>query len=285
MVYSTIMPTDKKLLPIALVYDFDGTLAEGNCAEHGLLPALGIEDPRDFWRNVKHQATSRDADEILTYLGLLVELASSKNIKLISKNKLRKFGRSIPLFSGVESWFPRINQYAKSEGIKLEHYIISSGLEEMIIGCKIGNQFEKIFGCRIEKLQDSPTTMWPTQTINYTTKTQFLFRINKGINNSWDNEKINRFIEPEDRPIPFKQMIFLGDGDTDIPSMKMVRYQGGHSLAVFDQKKWPSADTQRKVGKLISEERADYVVPADYKEGSQLDVTIKGILQLIKRKV
>ena len=279
------MPTDKKLLPIALVYDFDGTLAEGNCAEHGLLPALGIEDPRDFWRNVKHQATSRDADEILTYLGLLVELASLKNIKLITKNKLRKICNTIPLITGGESWFPRQNQFAKSHGIKLEHYVISSGLEEMIIGCKIGNQFEKIFGCRIEKLQDSPTTMWPTQTINYTTKTQFLFRINKGLNNSWDNEKINRFIEPEDRPIPFKQMIFLGDGDTDIPSMKMVRYQGGHSLAVFDQKKWPSADTQRKVGKLISEERADYVVPADYREGSQLDVTIKGLLQLIKRKV
>ena len=277
------MKESKKLLPIALVYDFDGTLAEGNCAEHGLLPALGIDDPKDFWRDVKHQATSRDADEILTYLGLLMERASSKNIKLLSKKKVRKFGQSIPLFSGVDSWFPRRNQYSKSELIKLEHYIISSGLEEMIIGCKIGKEFKKVFGCRIEKFQDNPVIMWPTQTINYTTKTQFLFRINKGIDNSWDNEKINRFIEPEDRPIPFKQMIFLGDGDTDIPSMKMVRYQGGHSLAVFDQKKWPSA--QHKVGKLISEERADYVVPADYREGSQLDVTIKGLLQLIKRKV
>ncbi|MGP2516515.1 hypothetical protein [Yersinia sp. 2545 StPb PI] len=121
-------------------------------------------------------------------------------------------------------------------------------------------------------------------TSNYTTKTQFLFRINKGIPNSWDNAAINKFIEPEDREIPFQKMIYFGDGDTDIPAMKMVRYQGGVSLAVFDNKKWNNKTTQEKVEKLIAEERANYVVPALYNEGSQLDVTVKGLLQLFKRK-
>lgn len=85
-------------------------------------------------------------------------------------------------------------------------------------------------------------------------KNSVLFRINKGIDNSWDNAAVNKFIEPELREIPFQNMIFFGDGDTDIPSMKMVRYQGGFSLAVFDQKKWKSAATQEKVEKLIAEE-------------------------------
>ena len=188
------MKTDKELLPIALVYDFDGTL------------------------------------------GIIVELASAKDISLLSKSKLQEFGNTIPLFSGVKSWFPRINQYAKTQDIELKHYIISSGLEEMIFGCEVGNQFDKIFGCRIEIFQDNPMLIWPTQAINYTTKTQFLFRINKGIDNSWNNEIINQFIEPEERPIPFKQMIFLGDGDTDIPSMKMVRHQGGTFIGSFQSK-------------------------------------------------
>ncbi|MGM7738371.1 haloacid dehalogenase-like hydrolase [Yersinia enterocolitica] len=268
----------------ALIYDFDGTLAEGDCAQHGLMPALGIDDVAFFWQSVKKRAKDDNGDEILSYLGLLAERESELGSHELSEGNLMKHGESIPLFPGVEGWFERINSYANQHGLELYHYIISSGLDAMIRGTSIGSEFRYIYACKYHYSSDGKTVTWPAQAINYTTKTQFLFRINKGINNSWDNAAINKFIEPEDREIPFQNMIYFGDGDTDIPAMKMVRYQGGFSLAVFDNKKWDNKTTQEKVEKLIAEERANYVVPALYNEGSQLDVTVKGLLQLFKRK-
>ena len=268
----------------ALIYDFDGTLAEGDCAQHGLMPALGIDDVASFWQSVKHRAKHDDGDEILSYLGLLAEKASELGSQELTEANLIKHGKSIPLFPGVEGWFERINDYAQQHGLELYHYIISSGLDAMIRGTSIGCKFRDIYACKYHYSPDGKSVTWAAQAINYTTKTQFLFRINKGIPNSWDNAAINKFIEPEEREIPFQKMIYFGDGDTDIPAMKMVRYQGGVSLAVFDNKKWNNKTTQEKVEKLIAEERANYVVPALYNEGSQLDVTVKGLLQLFKRK-
>ncbi|MBP4043331.1 haloacid dehalogenase-like hydrolase [Aeromonas sp. SrichE-2G] len=268
----------------ALIYDFDGTLAEGDCAQHGVMPELGITDIPEFWASVKRRAKHDDGDEILTYLGMLAEKANILKSDVLSTEKLIMHGQSIPLFSGVESWFDRIDRFAESIGLELDHYIISSGLDAMIRGTSIGNKFRDIYACKYHYSEDKCYATWPAQAINYTTKTQFLFRINKGIHNSWDNGEVNKFIELQDRDIPFQRMIYLGDGDTDIPSMKMVRYQGGRSIAVFDNKKWPLKSTQDKVEKLISEERADYVVPALYDEGSHLDITVKGLLRLFKRK-
>lgn len=268
----------------ALIYDFDGTLAEGDCAQHGLMASLGIHDIAAFWQEVKTRARNDDGDEILAYLGLLAEKSNELNSEELSNDNLIKHGKSIPLFPGVETWFDRINQYGKSNGLDIQHYIISSGLDAMIQGTAISTQFNKVYACKYHYSADGKKALWPAQAINYTTKTQFLFRINKGIDNSWDNAAVNQFIEPSERIIPFQKMIYFGDGDTDIPSMKMVRHQGGFSLAVFDQKKWGDSKTQIKVEKLIAEERANYVVPAVYDEGSQLDVTVKGLLQLFKRK-
>jgi haloacid dehalogenase-like hydrolase len=267
----------------ALIYDFDGTLADGDCAQHGLLPALGVTDIGKFWSQVKERAKNNDGDEILSYLGLLSEQDEEKGTNQLSESSLLKHGKLIPLFPGVGSWFERINAYALSNGLELYHYIISSGLDAMIRGTEIGQYFRKIYACKYH-YDLFGKAKWPAQAVNYTTKTQFLFRINKGINNAWDNEAVNRFIEPKHREIPFDRMIYFGDGDTDIPSMKMVRLQSGNSIAVFNSQKWSEPRTQEKVEKLIAEERANYVVPADYDEGSQLDVTVKGLLQLIKRK-
>lgn len=269
----------------ALIYDFDGTLAEGDCAQHGLMPSLKINDVGNFWDSVKKRAKADDGDEILSYLGLLVETANQINSDELSENKLIQHGQSIPLFPGVDSWFDRINEYANKNGIDLHHYIISSGLDAMIRGTSIGSKFRNIYACKYHYSEDGKKALWAAQAINYTTKTQFLFRINKGIDNSWDNAAVNRFIEPSKREMPFQRMVYFGDGDTDIPSMKMVRSQGGFSIAVFDQKKWATQSTQEKVEKLIAEERANYVVPAVYEEGSQLDVTVKGLLKLFKRRI
>ncbi|MCS4536455.1 HAD family hydrolase [Corynebacterium sp. HS2168-gen11] len=271
-------------LTCALVYDFDGTLAKGNCAEHGLMPALGITDAQAFWEECNRRTKHDRADGILMYLGMLAEQAAAQNPGALLPEKLQEFGATIPFFQGVTSWFSRINAFAAEKGLELEHYVISSGLEEMIRGCAIHEHLTGVFGCKYGYYPQQHVQFWPTQAINYTTKTQMLFRINKGIRNHWDSTAINAFIEPNQRPMPFSRMIFLGDGDTDIPSMKLVKEQGGHSLAVYDLAKWSKASTQNKIEKLIAEERTNYVVPADYSEGSHLDITIKGLLTLIARK-
>jgi hypothetical protein len=195
---------------------------------------------------------------------------------------LHKYGAKTPLFDGVEDWFTRVDGHALESGLALEHYVISSGNEEMIAGTKIAQRFKKIFGSRY-RYDAQGHAEWPAVAINYTSKTQYLFRINKGVDNSWNNEPVNRWIPMRDRPVPFSRIIYFGDGDTDIPSMKMVRHQGGHSIAVFDPERWAKRELQSKVYNLIAEDRAHFVVPADYRDGSQLDVTVKGILGRIAR--
>lgn len=271
---------------VALVYDFDGTLAEGNCAEYGLMPALGITDVSEFWNLITTETEVRDGDGILAYLGFLALKAkeAEKRDELTPK-KLQDHGKMIPLFPGVITWFDRINEYAQSQKICLEHYIVSSGIEEMIRGTAIADHFKRIFACKYHYDQTRGYAKWPSVAINYTTKTQYIFRINKGVLNSYDDSKVNEYVEPSKRPIPFDRMIYLGDGDTDIPCMRLVKDQGGCSIAVFDEKKWVKPTSQNKIEKLIAEDRVSYVVPGDYKERSQLDVTVKGVLRRINRKL
>jgi len=262
-------------MKVALIYDFDGTLAEGNCAEHGLMPAMGINssnDIKEFWKAVRKENEERDADEILTYLGFLAMRARiEKQRDQLTKEKLKLHGEKIPLFKGVDKWFPQINEYASSKGVELEHYIVSSGLEHMIEGSSIGDEFKKIFGCRYHYDKKTGYVKWIEVAVNYTTKTQYLFRINKGISNTFDNNEVNRYIEEQDREIPFENMIYLGDGDTDIPCMRLVKDKGGCSIAVYDQKNFEECDQdlgkcdQDKIEKLISEDRVNFVAPNDYR--------------------
>lgn len=268
------------LLRTALVYDFDGTLAPGNIQEHDLLPNYLDISPQEFWKRANGEEKRRNADGILIYMRAILERARELG-KPISEEVLKDLGRGTPFFAGVEAWFERVNAYAATMGLALEHYIISSGNEELIEGTKIARHFKRIFACRY--LYEDGEAVWPALVVNYTSKTQYLFRINKGLDNAWDSEAINRWIPEAERPIPFSRMIFLGDGDTDIPSMKMVRHQGGHSIAVFDPERWAKRELQEKVFNLIAEDRAHFVVPADYLDGSQLDITVKGILGRIAR--
>jgi haloacid dehalogenase-like hydrolase len=272
---------DRPLLRTALVYDFDGTLAPGNIQEHSLIPEhLGLR-PADFWQLVHDEKTAKDADEILVYLRLLLVKAAERSAP-ITRAILQEHGARTPLFAGVASWFPRLDAYAAERGLELEHYVISSGNEEMIAGTSIHRVFRRVFASRYF-YDDQGNAVWPAVAINYTTKTQYLFRINKGVDNHWNNEAVNRWQPMVERPVPFSRILYVGDGDTDIPSMKRVRHQGGHSVAVFDPEKWARGELQDKAYNLIAEDRAHFVVPADYTERSQLDVTIKGILGRIAR--
>ena len=268
----------------AIVYDFDGTLARGNVQEHSFMPSLGIQ-PEQFWKQTNHLAKKHNSDTILTFMWRMLEEARAKNTP-ITCHGLRRHGQDIPLFDGVDSWFYRVNQHAKQHQLALEHYVVSSGNAEIIDGCRVRNCFKEVFASKFI-YNDEGEAISPGAAINYTTKTQYLFRINKEVLNHWDNDSVNRWQPLDERPIPFTRMIFIGDGDTDIPSMKMVRFQGGFSIAVYDPQEWQaqSPKQRQKLYKLISEDRVNFVAPADYTENSQLEVIVKGILGRFARDI
>ena len=268
------------LLKTAIIYDFDGTLARGNIQEHSFIPEIGMT-LEEFWDEVNQRTRDEDADAILVYMHMMLEHARRSGINVTADN-LREHGRQAELFDGLadRSWFDRLNDHAATNGLELEHYIISSGIHEMIRGCPIYDAFTHVFASKF--LYEDGKATAPGAAINYTTKTQYLFRINKGIQNTWNSADLNAYMSEEDRPIPFSRMIFLGDGDTDIPTMKMMTYQGGHSIAVYDPKR-DDGDLD-KIHRLISDGRVQFVAPADYRENSQVDIIVKGILGRIARE-
>lgn len=264
----------------ALIYDFDGTLAKGNLQEQTFIPQIGMET-KEFWDEVKRRARYHDADEILVYMHLMIE-KSQNSSNPVTREALRNHGNKAPLFPGLDGceWFKRIDAYGVENGLALEHYIISSGIHEMIEGCSISGVFKKIFASKFI-YNDEGEASWPGVGINYTAKTQYLFRINKGIPNHWDNVTINEYMPENGRPVPFDRMIFFGDGETDIPTMKMLTYKGGHSIAVYDAQGGKRDLT--KIHKLIADGRVEFVAPANYTENSQLEILVKGILGRIAR--
>ncbi|WP_396595002.1 HAD family hydrolase [Brevundimonas sp. R86498] len=268
-----------KLLKTALIYDFDGTLARGNMQEVTFIPSLGM-GIGDFWGEADRLTRSADGDNILMYMQLMLQRAR-ENGEPVTKSLLRAHGEDVKLFDGLKAdltgpgWFARIDAIGARYGLEIEHYIISAGLEEMIEGCPIRSAFRHVFASKFA-YDDHGVAIWPAVGVNYTTKTQYLFRINKGVLNHWDHERINKFIPDDERAVPFERMIFLGDGDTDVPTMKMMHTKGGFSIAVYDPRN--SERDQQKIYSLISEDRVNFVAAADYREGQPLDLIVKGLI-------
>lgn len=272
----------QQLIKAAIAYDFDGTLAPGNMQEHSFIPKLGIQKS-DFWAEANRIARENDMDEILAYMQLMLQKSREKGIP-IHREDIISYGKDIRFFPGVEDYFPRINHYALQRGIELEHHIISSGLRELVAGTCIACHFKNIFASGF-KYDQQGIAEWAALAINYTNKTQYLFRINKGINNAYDNTLINKFVPRSQRPLPFPRMIYIGDGETDVPAMKMLKYQGGATIAVFNPEAAvvPGRQSPRQLcQELIEHERVDYIAPADYSPGSQLDTTIRLLIDRIK---
>ncbi len=267
--------TGYKPVRAALVYDFDGTLARGNLQERSFIPDLGV-DHDVFWKDVKRLAKAENADEILIYMQQMIARARIAG-KPVTREKLKAHGAEPSFFDGLEHWFDRIDAFAADQGIELDHYVVSSGIDEMIQGCALYPKFRQVFASRF-LYDEKGEAVWPAVAINYTTKTQFLFRINKGIDTVWDTEAINRWMGEDERPLPFDRMIFIGDGDTDIPSMRMVSAQGGCAIAVLDPDRWNDTLRTEGIRKLISEDRVSFVAPADYMPNSQLDIIVKGAI-------
>lgn len=261
-------------MKIALIYDFDGTLSPGNMQEYDFLPAVGKKN-RKFWKKSTQLAVENDADPILTYMSEMLLAARGSNTSL-RREAFRKSGENVVLFDGVEGWFDRINAYCAQRGLEVEHYINSSGIKEMIEGTKIAYRFTKIFACSFLYDVDG-IAYWPAVAVNYTNKTQYIFKINKGIMEVWDTKRINANVAEENRPIPFTNMIYIGDGTTDIPCMRLVKEKRGHSIAVYD----PAKNNRKSVDSLLSDNRVNFVAPADYRQGGRLDLIVRGIIDKI----
>ena len=257
---------------VALCYDFDGTLAPGNMQEYGFFSGLG-DIAKTFWREATALARENAADPILCYMMLMIQKAREGRIKT-THEALRAYGRDVRFFPGVETWFARIRDFARAEGVDVEHYIVSSGLRELIEGSAIGKAFRKIYACSF-LYDNNDCAAWPANVVNYTTKTQYLFRINKGIEDDADNTAVNAFVPEAERRIPFSRIIYLGDGHTDVPCMRLVRLQGGIAIAVHPKGRRQTAR------QLLREDRVNYAMEADYSEGGRLESLIQAAIRRI----
>lgn len=266
----------KKLIPMAISYDFDGTLAPGNMQEYDFIPALNMRS-KEFWSSVNALAGQHEMDQILAYMHMMLEEARKARVA-VRKADFKNFGANIKLFPGVRDWFQRINAYARNKGVRLEHFIISSGIREMVEGTSIYKEFKKVYASGF-MFDHNGVACWPALAVNYTTKTQYLFRINKGSLDVHDNSVINKFVPKEQRPVPFENMIFLGDGETDIPCMRLVKDQGGHSIAVYNTSKRGS---KLHATQLIKDGRATLAAAADYQAGGMIDKAVKAVIDKIE---
>ena len=264
----------RKRHTVALIYDFDGTLSPGNMQEFGFIQAIG-KDPETFWRKSSELSHSQDASEILSYMKLMLDEAKASNIQ-IRREDFKKFGSKIPLYEGVKEWFAMVNRYGESKGVNIEHYINSSGLQEMIEGRIIYHEFKKVFACSF--LYENGVATWPAVAIDYTGKTQFIFKINKGVHSIRDHVRVNEYVPDKDRAVPFSSMIYFGDGATDIPCMKLVKQFGGHSIAVYDPSK---RGARVKAEKLISENRVNFACPTDYTRYGKLYRVVTSVIDKI----
>ncbi len=261
---------------IAIVYDFDGTLSPQPMQEYTVLPELGIP-AKEFWDEVSKQARETESEGMLVYMRLLIEKAEEKKIHL-GRKELSALAKEIQYFPGVETWFPRINNYIKEIGhgkSKVEHYIISAGMKEILEGVSIEKKFKNIFASEYH-YNHHGVAVFPKQLITDTTKTQFLFRINKGKQKLTEN--INQHMPEHKRPIPFSNIIYIGDGLTDVPSMTVTKQSGGHSIAVYKPK---SSKGARVCKELLKANRVHFIAPADYTEGAIMETRMKLLLKSV----
>ena len=255
---------------MAIMYDFDKTLSTTDMQNYGFIPALGMT-PEEFWGETGKFSKRTGCERILSYMYMMVYLAKQKNVKL-TKEWLNSLGADIEYFPGVLSWFERINEYGKSKGVKIEHYLCSSGTKEIIEGTSIAKNFKKIYGCEFYYNEDGEP-VWPKLAINYTQKTQYFFRISKGVYDTKDDNSVNT--KTKKRRIPYENIVYLGDGMTDVPCMVLVKQNGGKSIAIHQRK-----DT-KNMAKLTKEGRVNFACLADYTENSDLEKTMKLIIDRI----
>jgi 2-hydroxy-3-keto-5-methylthiopentenyl-1-phosphate phosphatase len=259
----------KKKPVVALMYDFDKTLCTKDMQEYTFIPNVGMT-AQDFWRESNSLTKEKKMDRILAYMRVMLETAHAAK-QSIRRDEFVKLGKDLEFYPGIECWFQRINRIGGDLGVKVEHFIISSGLKEIIEGSRIYKNFREVFACEF-LYDENDVACWPKNVVNYTTKTQFLYRINKGVLDISNDDDLNKYTSEDERPVPFRNMIYIGDGLTDVPCMKLVKANGGYSIAVYQKGK------KSKVKDLLLDKRVDFILPANYSEGSNLDQTVRDVI-------
>ena len=255
---------------VAIIYDFDKTLCPMDMQNYGFIQAVG-RTPAEFWSDTTKFSDEFGVEKILSYMYVMIREAKKSGIKL-SQGYLKGLGKNIEFFVGVIEWFDRINKYAADRGIAIEHYVLSSGTREIIEGCKIFHNFKAVFGCEFHYDEETLEPVWPKYAINYTQKTQYLFRISKGALELGNDEEVNKRVE---KKVSFQNMIYIGDGMTDVPCMTLIKEKGGHSIAVFPK------GHRDKVLSLYNEGRVNMICHADYSNGKPIDRHVKLVIDNI----
>lgn len=259
-------------LPItAIMYDFDKTLSPRDMQEYAFIPEVGLS-AEDFWKRCDKLTKTHGMDPILSYMLCMVREAEGK--LLVTRDEFKKCGERVELFDGVDSWFDRINEYGRKAGTQVEHYIISSGLKEIIEGTRIARHFKEIYAAEF-CYNERNVPFWPAMAVNYTSKTQFVFRVNKGVLDKNDHKSLNSYTPDERRRVPFANMIYVGDGLTDVPCMKLVKVSGGHSIAVYGEGR------QRLAADMLKQGRVNFTAKADYTENSRMETLVCAIIDKI----
>lgn len=277
--------TMKKFAPLAIVYDFDGTLAPGNMQERDFIPQIGMTK-KTFWDEVSKECKARNADNILIYMWLMLEKAQAAKVQ-VRRSDFRSYGKTLEFFDGVlpekkdgttiKGWFDRIDEYGKQSAVNIQHFVVSSGVREMVEGTPVKKRFRAIFASSF-CYDHHGIAKWPALALNYTSKTQYLFRINKGTLDVYDHKDINKYVPEQDREVPFTNMIYIGDGETDIPCFRLVKDRGGASIAVYKPHK---KGAQNICKSMVKDGRINYFAPADYRDGSRLDRIVKAFVDKV----
>ena len=255
---------------IAFLYDFDKTLCTTDMEDYAFIPSLGMT-PKEFWALANGFGHANRMDGILAYMYTMIQESEKRHLPF-TRESLREMGRDIVLFPGVEGWFRRINAFGEEQGVQVEHYVISSGLREIIEGSAISGEFKEIYASEFY-YDGEGRPVWPKLTVNFTAKTQFVYRINKGVLDVSDDKTLNDSMPDDSKRVPFTNMIYIGDGLSDVPCMKMMRAYGGQAIAVYQ------AANRLGVEDLLAKGRVDFIFPADYSEGTALDLTVKNIIR------
>ena len=256
----------------AIMYDFDKTLCTRDMQDYQFIPSLGMTSSQ-FWHEANIFGREKEMDSVLAYMYTMIREAKRKNVPVFRETLVNQ-GKSVELFKGLDTWFDRIDEFGKSQGVQVEHYVISSGLKEIIEGTSISRKFKKIFACEFYYDDETKQAVWPITAVNYTNKTQFVYRINKGVLDVSNDEDLNRSMPDSVKRVPFTNMVYIGDGLSDVPCMKLMKSYGGQAIAVYQ-------NDNPKVRELLKRGRVDYIFPADYSENSSLEMTIKNIIRKI----